>query len=49
MTQGGPLSAKLFDIIVNAVVCEWMQMMHEVLDDVEGNLAKCIKGLFAVF
>jgi len=30
VTQGGPLlSAKLFNIIVDAVVCEWMRIMRE--------------------
>jgi hypothetical protein len=49
VTQGGPLSAKLFNIVVNAVVWEWMQLMHATIDDADGNLAKCITGLFAVF
>ncbi len=24
VTQGGPLSAKLFNILVDAIVCEWV-------------------------
>jgi hypothetical protein len=49
VTQGGPLSAKLFNIVVNAVVWEWMWLMRATIDDVDGNLAKRIAGLFAVF
>ncbi len=46
---GKPLSAKFFKNVVNAMVCEWMRLMHEMLDNAEGNLAKCIEGLFAIF
>ncbi len=49
MTQGGPLLAKLFNIVVNVVVREWMWLMPVMIDDAESNLAKCIVGLFAVF
>jgi hypothetical protein len=49
VTQGGPLLAKLFNIVVNAVVCEWMRLMHETINDAEGYLAKCIEGLFTDF
>ncbi len=49
MTQGGPLLAKLFNIVVNAVVQEWMRLMRARIEDADGNLAKCIAGLFAVF
>jgi hypothetical protein len=49
MTQGGPLLAKLFNIVVDAVVREWMRLMHKMINDVEGKLAKCIEGLFTVF
>ncbi len=49
MTQGGPLSAKLFNILVNMVVWEWMRLMHATIDDMVGNLAECIKGLYVVF
>jgi hypothetical protein len=49
VTQGGPLLAKLFNIILNAVVWEWMQLMRAMLDNVECDLAKCMAGLFAVF
>jgi hypothetical protein len=49
VTQGGPLSAKLFNIVVNVVVQEWAQLMYTIIDDADGNLAKLIAGLFAVF
>ncbi len=49
MTQGGPLSAKLLNIIVNVVVCEWMRLMRKTINNAEGDLAKRIEGLFAVF
>jgi hypothetical protein len=49
MTQGEPLLAKMFNIVVNVVVNEWMRLMCETIDNVEGNLAKCIEGLFAIF
>jgi hypothetical protein len=49
VTQGGPLLAKLFNTIVDVVAREWMRLMCKSLNNVEGNLSKCIKSLFAVF
>ena len=49
MTQGGPLSAKLFNIIVDVVVREWMRLMSETLDDSGGYLTDQIEALFAIF
>ena len=49
VTQGGPLSAKLFNILVDAVVREWMRLMRETLDDLDGQLANRLKELFAIF
>jgi hypothetical protein len=49
VTQGRPLSAKLFNIVINAVVREWMRLMHAMIDDADGNLVKRIAGLFVVF
>ncbi len=40
---------KLFNIVVDAVVQEWMRLMCTAIDDADGNLAKCIAGLFVVF
>ncbi len=41
--------ANSFNIVVNTVVHEWMRLMCKMLNGVEGDLAKCIEGLFAVF
>ena len=49
MTQGPPLSAKLFNIIVDVVVREWIRLMCEMLDDLGGNLTNRIEALFAIF
>jgi len=49
VTQGGPLSAKLFNILIDAVVREWMRLMRETLDDSDGQLAVRVKELFAIF
>jgi hypothetical protein len=49
VTQGGPLLAKLSNIVVNMVVWEWMRLMCAMIDNTDGNLAKRIAGLFAVF
>ncbi len=49
MTQGGPLSAKLFNNVVNAVVHEWMRLMHEMINEAEGDLVGRIQGLFMAF
>jgi hypothetical protein len=49
VTQGGPLSAKLFNIIVDAVVREWKRLMRETLDDSGGYLTDQIEALFAIF
>jgi hypothetical protein len=29
MTQGGPLSAKLFNILIDTVVREWLHQLHD--------------------
>ena len=49
VTQGGPLSAKLFNLIVDAVVCEWIRQMRDTLDDPQGCLTNQIEALFAIF
>jgi hypothetical protein len=49
VTQEGPLSAKLFNIVVDAVVREWMRLMRATIDNADNDLAKRIAGLFAVF
>jgi hypothetical protein len=45
VTQGGGLLAKLFNIIINAVVRERMRLMCETRDDSEGGLTNQIKAL----
>ena len=45
VTQGGPLLAKLFNIIVDAVVREWLRLMRETLDDSGGYLTDQIEAL----
>ena len=49
MTQGGGLSAKLFNIVVDAVVREWLRIMRELLDYLDRKLVAQIKELFAIF
>ncbi len=49
VTKGGPLSTKLFNIIVDTVVRKWMKLMCETLDDSAGDLTDQIKALFAIF
>jgi hypothetical protein len=49
VTQGGPLFAKLFNILVNAVVWEWMQQMQEDKDYKEEELAEFMVTFFAIF
>jgi len=39
----------LFNIIVDAVVREWMRIMREMLDDSDGKLATRVEALFAIF
>ena len=47
VTKGGPLSTKLFNIIVDTVVRKWMKLMCETLDDSAGDLTDQIKAFFA--
>jgi hypothetical protein len=49
VTQGGPLSAKLFNLIVDAVIREWIWLMCDTLDDPQGRLTNQIEALFAIF
>ncbi len=49
MTQGGPLLAKLFNRMVDAVVREWHQILREE-SDLEGEeLVEMMDALFAIF
>ena len=50
ITQGGPLSAKLFNIIVNAMVREWHRIIHANMDMVdEGESDHTMAALSAIF
>ncbi len=52
VTQGGPLSAKLFNILVDAVVREWMRLIQETLDlggRGEEEQEALLETLFAIF
>ena len=48
LTQGGPLLAKLFNIIVDAVVREWLRIIRETLDNSDGKLIARVEALFAI-
>ncbi len=49
VTQGGLLSVKLFNILANAVVREWMRLMRATINNADSDLDECTAGLFAVF
>jgi hypothetical protein len=49
VTQGGPLSAKLFNILVNAVVQEWIQQLQEDGDYKEEEIVELMLTFFAIF
>jgi hypothetical protein len=49
VTQGDPLSAKLFNILVDAVVWEWIRQLQEDRDHKEEELAEFMATFFAIF
>ncbi len=49
MTQGGPLSAKLFNIMVDAVVREWLRLLREEMVMEEEEMDEMMATLFAIF
>jgi hypothetical protein len=49
MTQGGPLSAKLFNILVDAVVREWVRQLREESELEEAVITKLMAAFFAIF
>ncbi len=49
VTRGGPLSAKLFNILVDAVVCKWVRQLKEDGDYEECELAVLTATFFAIF
>jgi hypothetical protein len=49
MTQGGPLSAKLFNVMADAVVKEWLQILRDELSLEGEELDKMMDHLFVIF
>ena len=49
MTQGSPLSAKPFNILVDAVVWEWIRQLRADGDHKEEKLAELMATFFAIF
>ncbi len=49
VTQGGPLSAKLFNILADAVVREWILKLREGGDFKEDKLVEFMAAFFAIF
>ena len=49
VTQGGPLSAKFFNTMVDAVVREWLCILREEIDMEGEELDKTMETLFAIF
>jgi hypothetical protein len=49
VTQGVPLSAKLFNILVDAVVWEWMRQLKQDGDYDEEQAAELMATFFAIF
>jgi hypothetical protein len=49
VTQGGPLSAKLFNVLGNAAVCKWIQQLQEDGDYEEEELTDLTSTFFAIF
>ncbi len=49
VTQGSPLSAKLFNILINAVPREWIQDLQEDGVYEEEGLAHLMVTFFAIF
>ncbi len=49
VTQGGPLSARLFNILVDAVICKWYRLLKTQVDYEAPKLDKLIATFFAIF
>jgi hypothetical protein len=49
VTQGSPLSAKLFNILVDAVVWEWMRKLEQDGNYKEEEIAEFMATFFAIF
>jgi hypothetical protein len=49
VTQGSPLSAKLFNVMVDAMVREWLQILRDELGLEGEELDEMMDALFAIF
>jgi hypothetical protein len=49
MMQGGPLSTKLFIILVDAVAREWVRQLQEKSELEEEVITKLMPAFFAIF
>jgi hypothetical protein len=49
VTQGGLLSAKLFNVLVDAVVREWLRLLREEMEMEEEEMEGMMETLFAIF
>ncbi len=49
VTQGGPLSAKLYNILVDAEVQEWMRQLEQDGNYKEGEITEFMATFFAIF
>ena len=49
VTQGGPLSAKLFNILVDAVAREWVQLLRDERELKEEAVDQLLATFFAIF
>jgi hypothetical protein len=49
VTQGGPLSAKLFNILVDVVVREWIRQLRQGGEFKEEELLEIMATFFAIF
>jgi RNase P subunit RPR2 len=49
VTQGGPLSAKLFNVLVDVVVREWLQLLREEMEMEEEEMEGMMETLYAIF
>ncbi len=49
VTQGGPLSAKLFNILVDAVAREWVRQLREESELEEAVITELMADFFAIF
>ena len=48
VTQGGPLSARLFNILVDAVIRKWFRLLKSQVDSDEAELDDSIATFFAI-